>query len=122
MEEETGIRYGVSFSDQGEWVNIYPRRSEFGAGNALVDGFSTWQTYEQFVIGAFVWAFSHGFPSMYKRGKRMLDIAFSLDEAQWAVEYISEMPDDPVVITDKHPDGIFNYDYHDGKYAFEFVR
>ena len=88
----------------------------------MIDGFSGWNAYEQFVIKAIVWAFSPGFPSKYKKGKRIFDIAFSLDEAQWAVEHIKEMPDAPVVITDKRPDGIFDYTYHNGMYAFEFVR
>lgn len=57
-----------------------------------------------------------------RKGERILDIAFSLDEAQWAVDHISDMPDDPVVITDERPDGIFDYTYHNGMYAFEFVR
>ena len=49
-------------------------------------------------------------------------ITFSLDEAQWAVEHISEIPDNPVVITDERPDGGYDYTYHNGMYAFEFVR
>lgn len=123
LEEETGVRYGVSFNEHGEWINIYPARdADAGVGYAVIDGFSGWNAYEQFVIKAIVWWFSPGFPSRFKKGERVLDIAFSLDEAQWAVEHISEMPDDPVVITDERPDGIFDYTYHNGMYTFEFVR
>ena len=121
LENDTGVRFNVTYNDDG-WLIIYPRTSEFGAGYALVDGFSTWQSYMEFAIGAIVWALSPGFPSRFKKGKRILDIAFSLDEAQWAVEHIRQMPDDPVVITDERPDGIFDYTYHNGMYAFEFVR
>ena len=121
LENETGVRYAVTYDDEG-YLIIYPRRDRAGVGYAVIDGFSGWNAYEQFVIKAIVWAVSPGFPSLYRGAGRMLNIAFSLDEAQWAVEHIRRMPDDPVVITDERPDGIFDYTYHNGMYAFEFVR
>lgn len=122
LRNDTGVHYDVTYDSEG-YLILYPRRdAEAGVGYAVVDGFSGWNAYEQFVIKAIVWAISPGFPSMYQRGQRILNIAFSLDEAQWAVEHIRQMPDDPVVITDERPDGIFDYTYHNGMYTFEFVR
>lgn len=122
LGRETGVRYDVPFNEQGEWVNICPRRDEAGVGYAVLDGFSGWNAYEQFVIKAIVWVLSPGFPSRYRGAGRILNIAFSVDEAQWAVEHIRQVPDDPVVITDERPDGNYDYTYHNGMYAFELVR
>ena len=121
LENETGVRYAVTYDDEG-YLIIYPRRDRTGVGYAVIDGFSGWNVYEQFVIKAIVWWLSPGFPTTLKRGQRILDIAFSLDEAQWAVEHIRQMPDNPVVITDERPDGIFDYTYHNEMHAYEFVR
>ncbi|MCY3542587.1 MAG: hypothetical protein OXH22_00880 [Chloroflexi bacterium] len=121
LEDETGIRYNIYYHDNGYLV-IHPETSEFGAGYALADGFSTWQSYMEFAFGALAWVGSPGFPSRFLSGKRAINIAFSLDDALSAIKRIKEMPDDPVVITDERPDGIFDYTYHNGMYTFEFVR